>query len=391
VKVNAHYVETPDFCVQGFAENGTATYTATAPGFGTIKGNVKLAKSAIVMIGPLKQPSFNSTPGEVSKITLFSVYVDAADNVVQQAVAGGMSAKVDITSSDEKVGATVSPTVTINPGESSAATQFKPAGVGTTTLAMKVPHGFITSPKMATITAVIDLPGLGLLGDINLGKDLQVSGDVLLGQAAPEGGLTVTLTSEDPKKLVLSTKAEELGSKTITLHVPAGQVRAHYFVQALSESGTINYTATAPGYRKRVAPVYLAPSGIMVVYKPYGPPDRAEVQRDTRDIRPFTTSLSNTKPVQLSLWVVYLDRDTHRGADITVQSLRAGATATVELKSSNPDVAKVPSTITIPSLRQEIDVDFTPLSEGHTVISVNAPAGFTAPTNAVTVAATITK
>ena len=391
LKVNGNYVETPDFCVQALADTGAATFTATAPGFGSTKGKVKLARSVIVMTGPLKGPTFDTTPGEQSKIIFYSAHVDQAGDVVQQPIAGGLSVNVDLTSSNAKVGAITVPSVTLKSGESSVNAVFKPAGVGTTTLAMKIPPGFSPPPKLASVTANIGLPGIGLTGEINLGKDLQVMGVVLLGEAAPVGGLDVTLTSDDPQKMVISAKEDQLGSKSVTLHVPAGEMKAQYYLQALSESGTVNHTATAPGYRSRTAPVYLAPSGILVVFQPYGPPDRAEVQRNTRDARPFTASLARKRKLQLALWVVYLDRDTHRGADITVQSLRAGVTPTVELTSSNPAVGTVTSPATLNPLSRTLEVDFTALTPGKTVISVSTPSGFTTPSNAVTVGATITE
>jgi hypothetical protein len=387
LKVNPDYVETPDFCVQALADKGAVTFTATAPGAASVKGKVVLTPSAILMAGPFKASAFDTTPGQISKITFYSAQVDPAGSVEQQPVAGG-TVTVDITNSNPKVGETLAPEVKFKPGESSAITGFKPAGAGSTTLAMKIPPGFSTPPKMLSVTATVALPGIGLAGEINLGKDLQMGSAVLLGEAAPAEGLDVTLTSDDPKKLVISAKEDQLGSKSLTIHFAKGEIRASYYLQALSESGTVNYTATAPGYRTRVAPVYLAPSGILVVYKPYGAPDRAEVQRNTRDARPFTIRLASKKP-ELTLWVVYLDRDTHRGADITVQSLRPGVTPTVELKSSDPAVATVPTTLTLPPLSKNMDVDFTTLSVGKTVISVSTPSGFTTPDNAVTVAATI--
>jgi len=388
LKVNAQYVETPDFCIQGLTDSGNVTYTASAPGLASVKGYVNLTRSAVLMAGPFKAAAFNSTPAQTTKITFYSAQVDKDGSVAQQPVAGGKAVKVELTNSDPKVGELTAPEVVLNGGESSALLGFKPAGVGSTTLAMKIPAGFSAPPKMASVVATIALPGIGLAGEINLGKNLQLASSVLLGEPAPADGLDVTLTSEDPTKLVISGKEDELGSKSITVHVPGGQMRATYYLQALSESGTITYSATAPGFRTRSAPVYLAPCGILVVYKPYGAPDRAEVQRDTRDARPFTTKVGK-EHVELSLWVVYLDRDTHRGADITVQSLRPGITPVVELKSSDPSVATVPASVTMRALSQKVDVDFIPLSAGKTVITVSTPEGFTTPSNAHSVGATV--
>ena len=168
-------------------------------------------------------------------------------------------------------------------------------------------------------------------------------------------------------------------------------MRAPYFIQGLTDSGMVAYTATAPGYRSRVAPVTMAPSGIMVVYSPYGAPDEAEVLRakETHDGRPFTISLSEGKSAHLSLWTVYLDPRTRRGADITAQSLRPGVTATVDLKNSNPAVAKVPSSVSITGATGPPMIEFVPIGVGQTVISVSTAAGFATPSNATTVTAIV--
>jgi hypothetical protein len=130
----------------------------------------------------------------------------------------------------------------------------------------------------------------------------------------------------------------------------------------------------------------------MVVYGPYGPPDEAEYLRTVlvRDPRPFTVSLSDSsRPVQIALWSVYLDPKTLRGADITAQRLRPGVSATLDLKNSNPAVAKVASSVRITGPAPSASSDFVPLSPGQTVISINAPAGFVAPSNATSVTATV--
>ena len=54
-------------------------------------------------------------------------------------------------------------------------------------------------------------------------------------------------------------------------------------------------------------------------------------------------------------------------ADITVQPLRAGVSAVVKLKSSNPAVGQVESPLTIASGNNRVLSRFTPLSLGETV------------------------
>ncbi len=398
IKVNANYFETPDFMAQAFSDNGSVTYTISAPGYESSKGTIKLAQSSLLLVGPFKAPSFSTTPNTSAKMTVYSALIDAEGKfVMQQSISAGAgdersAVKVSILSSDPKVGIIPESVLTMAPGDSSMFAEFRPNGnVGTTSLTVKMPAGFSQSKQYAVVKAMVELPGMGLTGDINLGKDLQVPSFILLGEAAPAKGLDVTLTSSDPKAMVLSASVDKLGSGSVTIHVPAGEMRIPYFIQGLADSGTINHTASAPGYRDRVAPVYMAPSGIMVVYSPYGPPDEAEFLRAkaTRDPRAFTVSLKEPSKTHLTLWTVYLDPKTRRGADITAQRLRPGVVATVNLSSTDPTIAKIESKVTLTGPSEWAMTEFVPLRAGQTTISVDTPAGFTTPSNAITVTATV--
>ena len=393
LKIRAQYIETPDFYIQGHADSGSATYTITAPGFASNKGIVKLAPSAILIVGPFKAPSFKTTTGTSSKMTFYAAHLDAAGNFgAQQGIAGGMTVPLEVGSSNAKAGAIVAAQLEMKGGESSLHAEFKPAGVGTTILTVKAPAGFSSAAKQyAAVSAAVDEPGIGLTGDINLGKDLQVPSFILLAEPAPAKGLDVTLTSSDPKALVLSASDDKLGTGTLKIHVAAGEMRVPYFIQGLAESGSVTHTASAPGYRSRVAPVYMAPSGFMVVYSPYGPPDEAEYLRSksTRDPRAFTVTMGERKPTHLTIWPVYLDPKTRRGADMTAQRLRPGIKVVANLANTNPAVAKVPAQVVLNGPAEWAMVEFVPMTEGQTVISVDTPAGFTTPSNAITVAATV--
>jgi hypothetical protein len=327
-----------------------------------------------------------------AKITLRTVIVDAEGKVIAaQPVAGGMTIQAELKSADSKVGSFVDAKTGIPAGESAAYAEFQPAGIGNTILSLRLPTGFTEAAEYKSVSVTVEQPGLGLSGEINLGKNLQVGGMILLGEPAPPGGIDVTVTSKEPAKLLLSKDTDKVGSESIVVHIPAGESRGTYHMQGMADSGTVIHTATAKGYRTREAPIALAPSGIMVVYSPYGPPDRAEVQRAilTRDPRPFTTSMSNKKPEHLALYPVYLDPNTRRGADITAQRLRPGITAIVNLKNTNPEVAAVESRVVLKDCVEVQLVEFKPLRPGQTEISVTAPDGFMQPSNATSVAAVI--
>ena len=325
--------QSPDFCVQGLADSGSVAYTAIAAGAGTAKGTVTLVPSAIAIAGPFNLPSFPSTPrGEAKKITIASVTLDPALKLAQeQPIAGGLRAEVNITNSNPEIGVLQHSKLILDSGSSSAITYFQAAAHGKTVLTVTQPPGFTTPAEFAAVTAMIDRPGLGIVDDVTVGKDLQIPGVLCLGEPAPPGGLKVTITSSDASKLLLSIRQDEPGSGAITITVPEGQLVAKYALHGLADSGEVTYRATAPGFRSRIAKVTLAPSGVIVAYERYGPPDEADVVRKggAGDDRRFYASLADSKqrPVSVVVWTVYLLEG--RAADITVQQLRPGVSPAV--------------------------------------------------------------
>jgi hypothetical protein len=385
----------PEFFVQGLTDSGSVAYTVTAPGMEAAKGKITLAPSSIAILGPSKQSSFQTTPrGSTVRFTLVSALLDSSLKVLdEQQIAGGSTVTVRIESSHPEVGTLGRSVLTLNGGESIAFTTFTPAAEGKTTFSLLLPGGFRTSANLSSVVASVQKPGIAVADDLTIGKDLQMPGIICLGDPAGPEGLTLTLTSNDPGKLVLSTAADKLGDGTITIHVPPGDATARYYMQSLSDSGTVEYEATAPGYRSRTGHTTLAPSGVIVGYSHYGPPDEAAVLRrmGDREERSFYTSIEDSKksPVRLMVWSAYLDDGL--AADITVQSLRPGVSVTVNLTSSNPSIGTVESPVTIPSGSNHGLSLFTPLSMGQSIITIDTPVGFSRPKNAVYVPANVMK
>jgi hypothetical protein len=84
-----------------------------------------------------------------------------------------------------------------------------------------------------------------------------------------------------------------------------------------------------------------------------------------------------------------LDPATKRGADITVQPLRAGLSIKVALQNSNPAVGEIADSVIIEGGAEHAATHFAARSEGSTVISAATPAGFTTPSNATSVTAVV--
>jgi hypothetical protein len=393
VHVQGGFNESPDFWLQGFASKGEVAFTATAPGLTPGRAVVTLTPSSIAMVGPFKASSFKTTTGGLpSRIVLHAARLTPEmEFAEQQAVAGGADLEVEIINSAREVGTVEPAKVTIPAGAPNATVDFKPAKPGSTTLSIKPPAGFSPPPaKYANVVANVALPGIALTDQVMIGQNLQIGANVGLGEFAGPNGVQVTITSEDETKLLISKSATEVGAKTAVITIKPNGVSSPFYLQALGKSGTVSYTATAKGFASRAAKVGLAPSGVVIAPKPYGPPDEAELfKKGQEGARGFVMHLKKKDTMGLAIWTAQLDPVTLRSADITVQPLRAGMTITVNVESSNPAVGKVDTGIVISGGSEIGSTEFTPLSLGTTMVTAITPAGFTKSANSTSVEAIV--
>jgi hypothetical protein len=174
------------------------------------------------------------------------------------------------------------------------------------------------------------------------------------------------------------------------LEIPAGGVRASYHLQALGASGEVTYTGEARGFRTRTATITLTPSGV-VLGGPQGPPDEAEllVKEIAEGPHGFVTPLK-AAPTVVTVYTVQLDPKTHRGADLTVQRVRAGAAIRAVLANSNPQVGSLESVeLTIPGGSSSAVTHFVPAHEGVTTVSLGLPHGYTKAANSTSLSVTV--
>jgi hypothetical protein len=400
VKVRPGFSESLDFWVQGFGNPGIANYTVGAPDYDTGTGTVTVSPSAVIIRGPWGSAPFVTTPqAEPSNITVLSVRLDSSRKVAQeQYIAGGFSVRIDVNSSNPAAGTISKPELEIAGGTNMAATMFRPAGEGDSTLSLRTwgnPVSLFTVPvEFTEVTAKVQKPGLGMSDGLAIGKNLQLGGVLALGQPAPEGGLEVTLESEDPTRLLISDSSTAVGKKSITLKLGAGKFSKGYSLQALGGSGKVTYTASAPGYRGRTATVTLTPSGAVITLASQGPPDEAHILRNEKaePITPsFIAGLTPPSPTRLVVWTLQLHPVTLRGADVTTQALRPGFSVTIPLTSSNPAVGTIVPSVVIQPGSDHAVADFVPVAVGSTEISVNTPPSFATSANSTKLIAIVQK
>lgn len=386
---------TPEFYVQGRANHGLVTYTASAPGLTNSEATVKLVPSSIVIGGPfgLAKASFLATIGSgPSIITVQSVAIDLSGNYIPQPIAGGLTMEVNIANSNETAGHVEPSPLRISGGFDRAATKFQPATPGSSRLTPSVPAGFSVPSQFDAVTAIVRLPGIGVTDEAIIGQNLQIAGTLTLGATAGEANVPVTLTSQDPTQLLLALTPTAKGSSAITITIPKGSNSGRYYLQGLGRSGTACYLAHAAGYSDRKGTITMAPSGLVVVGPltlPEGQLLRPEANGGARQ-HGFVTSLQAGSVTPLSIYTVQLDPMSHRSADITIQALRPGMSVTVDIKSTNASVGTVGSPVTIVPGSDHGVTEFTPRATGSTVISLVTPQGFIESSNDIALKAIVT-
>ena len=124
----------------------------------------------------------------------------------------------------------------------------------------------------------------------------------------------------------------------------------------------------------------------------FGPPDRAEVLRP-HEVHPpqgFSTTRAPGRTVtNVAIWLVQLDPVSRRGADITVQQLRAGLTLKTRLNNTDPTVGSLEPDVVIEGGSYSTHAEFKPLRQGATTISLLTPPGFTEASNSTTLPVTV--
>src|SRR5258708_5372243 len=254
VRVRPGFSQSQEFWVQGFGSPGTVSYSASAAGFGTESGMVTVSPSAVVIRGPWGGPKFVTTTGSApSRITLTWVRLASTLKVAEeQYIAAGISVRVDVISSNPDAATIVESPLEMKGGTNMAATLLRPTGEGDTTLSVRVrlasgeTSGFSVPAEFAAVVASVQKPRIAVSDDLVIGKNLQLGGVVALAEPAPASGLDVTLVSDDPTKLLISDSPTIIGTKSATLKFLPGKTFERYSLQALGDSGTVTYTATAP-------------------------------------------------------------------------------------------------------------------------------------------------
>jgi hypothetical protein len=246
-----------------------------------------------------------------------------------------------------------------------------PVSPGTTSITIDPVSGFTPVVDRSTLNFRVIQPNMRLLSPtMTVGNKLQSFGLIFLGAPAPSGGLNITLTSNDPARLLLSASGTQAGSPSITVNVPAGQATANYFVQGNASSGSVVYTVQASGFPTVTGSVDLTPSGIVIE------PDRLASFY-------LITLAKGSGPQPVKISVARLNPGTLDFAE--TQALAGGLTLSVPVDTSDSSLGSMSSPVQIVGGSDSGFGTFTinPPSTrtGQTVLSVGQQPGFDLPVN----------
>lgn len=363
--------------IQGLVDSGTATITASAPNFNNGVGTVTLTPSGFQIAAPGGGSNFTTQVGaSPTTLTINSVRLDSALSFAGiQQIRGGLSVTVNLNNSTPSVGSVGTPVTfpKVDPssppgGVDTATTTFTPSS-NTGSTVISIAPGTFSMPNTGTsVTATVATAGIVCTG-ATVGQNLETNSSCSFQGGAPAAGQTVTITSNDTQKFLLSKNTTDAGSSSIMLTTKAGLqggvVIPGFFVYGVGNSGSATYTAmySLSGVSSGTGTVNLSPSGIVIA----GPGGIGQSS--------FLVSSNNTTIT------LYAARLSSTGAFIEQQPIAGGKTAMVTVSSSNSSVGTVaPANVTIPSAATSSTTQFTKGSgNGSTDLTVSTASGFSTP------------
>jgi len=247
--------------------------------------------------------------------------------------------------------ATVSPAqAPVGPGSSQIGFTVQSVGGGSTAVSFDVPAPYL-APSSIAVTA--QGGQLSMYNVSGLGKNLQTS----LQLGAPPG-VSVTVASSDPSRLLVSASAAAPGqaSATVTQNV--------VYAQALGDSGSVTLTASAPGYQTATAQVALTPAAAVFFS--------------------VSSSALTTLSPPVTLQVQLVSYTSGSGSYYPPQPLRAGAPPlSVPVILSDATVGTVsPAPLVFNPGDSVKTLTFQPTGAGTELISLGVPAGLVDPLSA---------
>jgi hypothetical protein len=310
---------------------GSATITASAPGYATAKAQVQVAGGAAITMG--FSPGSMTINGTVTQ--------DFTLNLSAPAPAGLV---VSLSSSNASV-ATVPAAMTFG---TSTTLSVPVTGVAAGSVTITASAAGIAGATATVTVTQAAAGGILLPSGVTVAAGNTVNFPVTLGTAAPSGGVTITLASSNSAVAAVSPSS---------FTIPAGATSTSSPVQTVSgvSSGSANITASAFGYPTASVPVQVTTAPVAMSFSP------------------ATMSIGGTATQNLAMNL----------------SAPASSGLVVSLSSNNPAVATVPASVSFAAGATTVSVPVTGVAAGSATIIASA-TGIASTTASVTVTQPVT-
>ena len=300
---------------------GSATITASAPGYATANGQVLVASGGTTAMTMSFWPGSLTINGTATQNLTLNLSAPAPAGLV-----------VNLGSSNATV-ATVPATVSFGTGTTGVSVLVKGVAAGSVTITASAPN--IAS---ATASVTVTQPaagGIRLPGNVTLAPGDTVNFPITLGTAAPAGGVFITLASSDPSIAI---------AWPSNLLIPEGVTSTPRTVTTVSgiSAGLATITASAFGYPTASAQVQVTRGGTGAM---------------TMSFSPVSLTINGTATQNLTLNL----------------SAPALAALVVNLRSSNAAVASAPATVSFATGMTSVAVPVTGVAAGSVTITASAP------------------
>jgi hypothetical protein len=248
--------------LQALSDTGTVTVMVAATGYQTVSATVQLTSPAVIL---------GNMPTQIGTLTTLSPPVSLEAHLTNGSNPnsynaltlrpGAPAAIVPIALSDPTIGSLTPAQLVFNPGDSSKTFSFQPLAPGSALLSLGVPAGYADPLSLRQQLINVLAPRLNFSATLSVGKDLQRSFTVGL-LSVPAQPLTLTLTSADPARLLLSTGAAGNPVSSLTLSFANSQ-SSQFNLVGLAGSGTVALRMTSSALIPSSYDVSLQPSGFV--------------------------------------------------------------------------------------------------------------------------------
>jgi hypothetical protein len=313
-----------NFYIHALSDNGNVAITATAAGFSNVSSTIQLVPLVFGFMN-YQTPPINALIQAGPQTLQVGASLPPFDefNPFPLTLRPGVPPITIGVSSSSPSTVSVSPKQLVFQGTlSNASVTYTPLKPGTANLNLSVPSGFAYAGPLAILAAAGTISPGSLT--LQLGGNLEAA--VNFSPSVAQANMTVTVTSSDPSKVVVSTDSSTPGASAVTL-TNAGAGFQPVYAQALVDSGNVTLHFSSPGYPTASLPVTIVPVGAVF----------ASVANYEQTL--FTNAGVQQLPITLTpLDPVALQPLPQAGP---AQTVRPGASLSVAVTSSDPTVIAI--------------------------------------------------